>query len=246
MVSDGPTAVKLIKLVPDLAYRIWNAVTRTVLAPECLLCGARAGDSMLCVECATGLPQCPPACPVCAIPSPAASVCGTCLARPPAFDATLAVWPYAFPVDRLVHSLKYQGNLPVARLFGSALALRVAGRAVDMVTPMPLARERLAARGFNQAKEIARATVELDRLVIREIERVRDTASQTDLPYVERTRNVRGAFACSLALHGRRVAVVDDVMTTGASLAELAATLKRAGAAWVENWVIARTLPRDV
>ena len=201
---------------------------------------------MLCKACALGLPQPPPSCPVCAMPSPVGSVCGACLSRPPAFDATLAVWPYAFPVDRLVHSLKYQGNLPVARLFGTALALRVAGRAVDVVAPMPLARERLTARGFNQAMEIARATVARATMETAEIERVRDTLSQTDLPYGERARNVRGAFACSRSLHGRRVAVIDDVMTTGATLGELAGTLKRAGAGWVENWVIARTLPRDV
>ncbi len=229
-----------------LASRIWYAATRAVLAPECLLCSARAGESMLCEACATGLPQLPPSCPVCALPSPEASVCGGCLARPPPFDASLAVWPYAFPIDRLVQALKYQGNLPVARLFGAALALRVAERAVDVVAPMPLARARLKARGFNQATEIARSTVGRSALAPFGIERTRDTASQADLPYSERARNVRGAFVCTGPLRGRRVAVIDDVMTTGATLAELAGTLKRAGAAWVENWVIARTLPRDV
>jgi len=201
---------------------------------------------MLCEACAAGLPQPPASCPVCALPSPEASVCGACLLRPPSFDATFAVWPYEFPIDRLVQSLKYRGNLPVARLFGSALARRVAERTVDMVAPMPLARGRLAARGFNQSVEIARATVARTVLIAGEIERVRDTKSQTDLPFVERARNVRGAFACGRALRGARVAVVDDVMTSGATLAELAGTLKLAGAAWVENWVIARTLPRDV
>lgn len=254
MVSEAPATVKrepvaqaLVRRVVAIpASRIWRAITRTVLAPECLLCGARAGESMLCEACATGLKQPPPSCPVCAMPSPAASVCGSCLSRPPPFDATLAVWPYAFPIDRLVQSLKYQGNLPVARLFGAALAPRVAGRTVDFIVPMPLARERLRERGFNQALEIARATVgrsTLDTVVIR---RVRDTASQADLPFDARARNVQGAFACTAALHGRRVAVIDDVMTTGATLTEMAATFKRAGAAWVENWVIARTLPRDV
>jgi ComF family protein len=231
-----------------LASRIWGAVTRTVLAPECLLCGARAGESMLCDACEEHMPRLPPACPLCATPSPDASVCGACLARPPAFDATLAVWCYEFPVDRLVQSLKYLGNLPVARLFGEALARRMGERAtqVDLIVPMPLARERLRARGFNQAVEIARSLPRRARIARTEIERVRDTARQTDLPYADRARNVRGAFACSRALDGLRVAVVDDVMTTGATLAELAGTLKKAGAAGVENWVIARTLPRDV
>lgn len=203
---------------------------------------------MLCEACANGMPCLPPACPVCAAPSPAASVCGACLARPPSFHATLAVWPYAFPVDRLVQSLKYSGDLPVARLFGAALARRVGARIadVDLVLPMPLAPQRLKARGFNQAMEIARSCsgrATLDRTAVA---RVRDTASQTDVPYAERARNVRGAFACARELRGLRVAVVDDVMTTGATLAELAGTLQRAGAAWIENWVVARTLPRDV
>jgi ComF family protein len=166
----------------------------------------------------------------------------------PEFDATLAVWRYDFPLDRIVQSLKYQGNLPVARLVGEALARRVAGRAIDVIVPMPLARERLARRGFNQAVEIARPAARARRLSVETalIERVRDTASQTDLPLTERARNVRGAFACRADVGSRRIAVVDDVMTTGATLAELASCLKRAGAAWVENWVVGRTLPYDV
>lgn len=227
------------------ATRLWNAITRAVLAPECLLCGEPAGESMLCEACTTRMPRSPPSCPICAMPSPAASVCGACLARLPPFDATLALWPYAYPIDRLVQSLKYQGNLPVARLFGAALAQHVAGRIVDLVVPMPLARERLKARGFNQAVEIARATVGRAPLATADVVRVRDTASQTDLPYTARALNVRGAFACHRGLRGRRVAVIDDVMTTGATLSELAATLKHAGAEWVENWVIARTPPPD-
>ena len=230
--------------VTTLAARMWHAVTRTVLPPECLLCGARAGEPMLCDACAAALPQLPAVCPVCATPSPAAAACGACLAAPPPFDATIALWPYAFPIDRLVQALKYQGNLPVARLFGAALAARTADRLVDMVVPMPLSHERLRERGFNQAMEIARAAAARGARAADCVERVRDTASQADLPYVERARNVRNAFACRRDLAGMRVAVVDDVVTTGASLAELARTLKRAGAGRVENWVIARTLPR--
>jgi len=182
------------------------------------------------------------------MPSPDAAVCGTCLRAAPAFDATLAVWRYDFPVDRLVHSLKYQGNLPVARLLGEALAGRVAGQRVDAIVPMPLARERLTRRGFNQAVEIARPAAAAGRLALATalVERIRDTANQADLPLAERERNVRGAFACRADVDGWRIAVVDDVMTTGASLAEVAGCLKRAGAAWIENWVVGRTLPRDV
>ena len=111
---------------------------------------------------------------------------------------------------------------------------------------MPLGRARLAERGFNQALEIARHVTRSTGLALAPglAHRVRDTAPQTGLPHDERAANVRGAFECDADAAGRTLAVIDDVMTTGASLAELARTLKRAGAARVENWVVARTWPR--
>jgi ComF family protein len=118
---------------------------------------------------------------------------------------------------------------------------------VDLIVPLPLHPARLAGRGFNQAAEIARALsratgVTMDAQIAR---RVRNTAPQTALPWRERAANMRHAFACGRDLAGLRVAVVDDVMTTGATLQEFARTLKRCGAARVENWVVART-PRGV
>ncbi|MDA0225321.1 MAG: phosphoribosyltransferase family protein, partial [Proteobacteria bacterium] len=117
-----------------------------------------------------------------------------------------------------------------------------AGR-VDLVMPVPLSATRLRERGFNQSLEVARvaATCVHAPLAPRACERPRHTAAQVDLPWAERARNVRGAFTCSIDLSGLVVAVVDDVMTTGATLSELARVLKRAGAARVVNWVVART-----
>jgi ComF family protein len=111
---------------------------------------------------------------------------------------------------------------------------------------MPLHPERLAQRGFNQAVEIARSLARRTGLAVRPrgARRVKHTAPQAELPYEERERNVRGAFACDLDLSGKCVAVVDDVMTTGATLNELARVLKRAGAARVENLVVARSVLR--
>ena len=106
---------------------------------------------------------------------------------------------------------------------------------------MPLSRQRLKERGYNQAAEIARHLGQ-GRMLTAACERSRDTAAQIDLPFDERQRNVRGAFSCSIGLNGSTVAIVDDVMTTGATLDEMAKTLKRAGAARVVNWVVARTL----
>lgn len=212
---------------------------------DCLLCGAESALELLCPACIAELPALPESCPRCALPSPGASVCGSCLSKPPHFDGTLALWPYEFPCDRLVQALKYRGRLALAGFFARALASARLPE-IDLIVPMPLHPRRLAGRGFNQALEIARA---LARRIGRPIEprgalRVKDTPPQTELPYEERAKNVRGAFLCELDLSGARVAVVDDVMSTGATLNELARALKRAGAARVENLVIARTVLR--
>jgi ComF family protein len=114
-----------------------------------------------------------------------------------------------------------------------------------LILPVPLSNERLRGRGYNQAVELARplARAARARVDVSVLTRTRDTAAQAELPWAERVKNVRGAFHCAHALPDASVAVVDDVMTTGATLNEIAATLKRAGAARVVNWVVARTPP---
>jgi len=225
-----------------------STLSRNLLAwtgGDCLLCGEESGPELLCAACAAELPALAEHCPQCALPSPAGAVCGNCLDRPPHYDRTLALWRYEFPCDRLVQALKYRARLALSGFFARSLASRPLPE-VDLIVPMPLHPKRLAERGFNQALEIARG---LARRLGRPIEprgvlRVKDTPPQTRLPYEERAKNVRGAFLCKLDLSGASVAVVDDVMTTGATLNELARALKRAGAARVENFVIARTVPR--
>jgi ComF family protein len=232
--------------VPRRWFNIGAIVRRSLLGQDCLLCGAASADAALCDGCTADLPWLDETCPQCAGPSAAAERCGACLTDSPPFDATVAVWRYEFPVDRLVHALKYGRRLALAELFGDALARQVDGRRIDAVVPMPLAPRRLAERGFNQALEIARWVVHRTgaALVPAAVERVRDTVAQTDLPHAARAANVRGAFACRAPLGGQTVAVIDDVMTSGATVAELARTLKRAGAGRVENWIVARTWPR--
>ena len=223
---------------------LFNTCVRNVQAwagEDCLLCGGKDGPELLCAACVAELPALPDACPRCALPSPAGAVCGSCLTHPPHFDATLALWRYEFPCDGLVQALKYRARLALAGFFARSLASRTMPE-VDLIVPMPLHPRRLAERGFNQALEIAR---HLGRQIEpRGVLRVKHTPPQTDLPYEERAKNVRGAFLCKLDLTGARVAVLDDVMTTGATLNELARALKRAGAARVENLVIARTVSR--
>lgn len=215
------------------------------IGQNCLLCEAESGADLLCSACAGELPLLPEPCPRCALPSPAGVVCGSCLNHPPHFDGTLALWRYEFPCDRLLQALKYRARLALAGYFARSLVSRALPK-VDLIVPMPLHSRRLAERGFNQALEIARGVARHLGVKIepRGVQRVRNTAPQTGLPYEERAKNVRGAFQCNLDFAGASVAVVDDVMTTGATLNEVARVLKRAGATRVENLVIARTAPR--
>lgn len=223
-------------------------VGNTLLAQDCLLCQAASGARLLCEACARELPAIGPACPRCAAAGSAGAECGACIAAAPHFDATRAAFVYTHPVDALIQSLKYGGQLALAGLFAHELQQRIGDDAdVDLILPLPLHPARLAGRGFNQAAEIAkllsrRYSIRMDTRMAR---RVRDTMPQTALPWRERATNMRRAFACSADLRGLRIAVVDDVMTTGATLNEFARTLKASGAARVENWVVART-GRDV
>ncbi|HEY6242022.1 MAG TPA: ComF family protein [Burkholderiales bacterium] len=220
---------------------------QTWVGEDCLLCGTESGSELLCAACANELPALAECCPRCALPSPGGAICGSCLNDPRHFDGTLALWCYEFPCDRLVQALKYRARLALAGFFASRLASRSLPD-VDLILPMPLHPRRLAERGFNQSLEIARGLARhLGRPIApRGVLRVRDTLPQTKLPYEERAKNVRGAFVCNLKLSGESVAVVDDVMTTGTTLNEVARILKRAGATRVENLVIARTVLRDI
>ena len=214
---------------------------------SCLLCGGDAGPGHLCPACLTDLPwHTQPQCPQCATPTPLGQTCGACLKRPPAFDRTLAALGYTFPLDRLIPRLKYHGRLAIAPALGECLARAAEGAPVpDRLIPMPLHAKRIRERGFNHATEIARDVAKRLGLPLdtASCQRTRDTPPQMGLARDARRRNLRGAFACSGDVRGQRIALVDDVMTTGTSLDELAATLKRAGAREVTCWVAARTLP---
>lgn len=218
-------------------------LARLVFGGTCFVCrGAARGT--LCESCDADLPRPSTSlCPRCALDSPAGAVCGRCLANPPHYDATVAALAYRFPADVLVHALKFRGELALAPLLSSLLKERISPREIDCIVPVPLSSERLRERGYNQSVEIARylgGKLESDAC-----RRERDALPQAGLDREARRRNVRGAFRCARSFAGERLAVVDDVMTTGATLDELARTLKAAGAASVVNWVVCRT-PSDV
>ncbi|MDQ3185792.1 MAG: ComF family protein [Pseudomonadota bacterium] len=213
----------------------------------CLLCGA-ASEHDLCTPCRHSLPHLPlHCCVVCALPVAESRICGACLANPPAFDRTVAALSYTFPVDALVHSLKYQANLPMALVLADLLIARIDGMALpDFVVPMPLHPRKLRERGFNQALEIARnGSKKTGTALLPSIcQRIKDTPSQIGLPWKERAKNIRDAFMCEMDLTGKHIGIMDDVMTTGATLNELAKVLRKRGATRVSGWVVARTLPR--
>ena len=221
---------------------------RMLASARCLLCHAPSGARPVCRACAGEFPRlAQPLCNQCATPLPHGHQCGACLARPPHFDRLIAPFVYAFPIDALIHALKYGRRLVASRPLAEALAAAVDER-VDLVVPMPLSAARLRERGFNQAHEIARlvgrisgteAAADLCR-------RVMDTPPQATLPWKARAANVRGAFLCDQDLRGARVAIVDDVVTTGATLNELARVLKRAGAVHVSGWSVARAVRHAV
>ena len=227
-----------------------SKLAQLLLPQQCLLCAASSGKSALCKGCHGDLPRHTiPACPVCALPAPQGEVCGQCLKHPPAFDATHAAFTYDFPVDALLKALKYRGLLNVTDIVATEIATLMRHHpAPDLLIPMPLHPQRLQERGFNQSVEIARKLAQKNGypLSLDSVIRTRHGEPQASLPLKDRAKNVKGVFATTQDFNGKSVWIVDDIMTSGASLHELAKTLKKAGATRVECWLVARTLPHNV
>jgi ComF family protein len=218
-------------------------------AQPCLLCGVSSHDGICCAACKADLPSLPAAaCPICALPTPTGGVCGACLRQEPPFDHAFAAFSYDFPLDKLVQALKFHEHLVLVNLLADALIKRV-NSSPDRLIALPLHPVRLRERGFNQSLLLARRiSKRLDIPLLAHVcERVRNTPPQSALPWKERGKNMRQAFICKSEadVRDKHIAIVDDVMTTGASIGELARILKQAGAREVSALVVARTLPRD-
>ncbi len=255
-----------------------RTLTDRLLPGCCALCGGNGPGPICALCCRTLMPAAVLRCERCAIRLPQTAEsshsrcrskdgsgatwtapvnCAACAHDSPAFDRTLVLTDYAPPLDRLLQDLKFRAHLPLAAAVGDLLAHAAQQQLTYpphpdapeiMLLPVPLSRERLAERGFNQAQEIARPLARMLQLKIATdiCARIRHTEAQASLPASERQVNMRGAFAVlqRQAVAGKAFWVIDDVMTTGHTLAALAACLKRHGAAHVTNLVIARTPAR--
>lgn len=219
---------------------------RGALPQACVLCAAASRSALLCDACIDAMPRVGAACARCALPIHSGLDCRACTASPPPYAATIAAWRYSFPADRLLQALKYGAQFALANAFADALLEAVANRRMpypDRIVAIPLAAARQRQRGFNQAQEIARCVaLRLGVHLLAGLRRVRDSPPQAGLDRAARVRNVRGAFEFAGRLDGLAVAVVDDVMTTGATLAAASHALLDAGALRVDAWVVARTL----
>ncbi len=225
-----------------LSFRFWPGT--------CVLCGDPSRRALdLCLGCEDDLPHLGPQCARCALPlAPTAdgAICGQCSREPPAFAATLIPYRYAAPLDHLIQRFKHRGDLATGRVLSQLLVRHIGDalrRRPDVIAPMPLHWRRSAWRGFNQAvelgSELARA-LELPwdpRLVARS----KPTPAQQQLDRSARRRNLRDAFVVQNKVVGLSVALVDDVMTTGATAHGIATCLRQAGAAEVQIWALART-----
>jgi ComF family protein len=243
------------------AARVALRVAHCALPQSCVLCGAlcvNMSQQPMCRGCDAQYWNEPRLrCLRCAMPltlggthphRPGRYVCSPCATRRPPFDRTLALADYRPPLDRLALGLKFRGRLLVAKEFARGLAALAIDRLApdawpDLVAPVPLAHERLVERGFNQAWEIAKPlaralNVPADAALLR---RTTHTVAQSRLDLDARKRNVGAAFRSMREVRGMHVALVDDVMTSGATLEAAARTLKTAGAREVTNFVALRT-----
>jgi len=239
------------RFIVQPAWRNWAGLCLDALLPRhCVLCGLPGGKGNLCAGCRGDLPRPGHVCTACALPlSSADPLCGQCLRNPPPWDGVTAALAYGFPVDRLVCRFKFRRDFACGHLLGCEMldAIRLAGlQRPDLLIPVPLHRRRHVARTFNQADLLARQVGRALAVPVRGtlLLRVRATRAQSGLDAAGRQRNTRGAFRCSRrapeALAGRHVALVDDVMTTGATLLECTKTLRNAGVTRVSLWVAAR------
>lgn len=242
----------------------WDGLLNLVFPPRCQVC-LKFGRAAICDSCLAEIKVIePPFCAICGRPfdplAKAAPVCTQCRKRRWSFQWARAYGTYEGTLREAIHRFKYSGKRVLAEPLGKMLAERagdlteVALEAIDLICPVPLYPARKKERGFNQAELLSKVLAERTGLPIEAglLQRTRDTQPQVDLPAQDRARNVRGAFAAAAdagrqpsntaeQVKGKSILLVDDVLTTGATLNECAKMLRRAGASQVYVLTVARS-----
>lgn len=229
----------------------FGIIINTLFPPTCLICGFLTRTaSNLCEACQKSLPILPHHCRHCAqfLPSATILLCGKCQTAPPPFDKVYALGPYESGIKQLIRQLKFQQQLPAARALGELLAVTIQTEwyrhrpLPDLILPVPLHIDRLKERGFNQALEIARAISKRCSVPLASTAfiRTKSTLAQSSLALPDRQANMRQAFELKKNYSGCRVALVDDVMTTGSTIRACCDALKRQGVKHIDVWCCAR------
>ena len=245
-----------------LLRRFTRKANYRLLPGACLLCGLNPSDHIdLCSSCINNLPRLGIHCPLCANPLNAAHICGRCLQKPPAFTQVRAPFLYQPPIDQLLHRFKFSGQLAAGKVLSQLLITHISrlvenGQCTlpDAIVPIPLHWKKRFSRGFNQSKEIAQAVSQYFKIPCHQhaLTRITHTQSQRQLPYAKRQSNLKQAFAlhkgkrlfsptAGESLSGKRIVLIDDVLTTAATVNAASNTLLAGGVHSVEVWVLART-----
>jgi ComF family protein len=227
-----------------------NRILDALLPGRCALCADPGTRGALCAGCLNDLPWLAARCDSCGATLAAGALCADCARGERPACAVFAAMVYEYPVDRLITGAKFHGRLAFARLAGELLTLSVerwlAANVLalpDIIVPVPLHPRRLGVRGYNQALEIARPVAARFGLSLAPgvLRRTRPTREQTALSAMERRQNVQRAFLAGGGLRGARVAIIDDVVTTGSTLGAVAHAIQEAGAAHCQAWTVARS-----
>jgi len=228
----------------------WSTIKNWLWPQDCVFCHARVlRDIAICLDCEKDLPWNNQACYQCgAVLSSLSktSHCGACLATPPPFQKTIALFKYQTPIMKLITQLKFQQKLIYARLLGELLSKKISTEnrenLPEFIIPIPLHTKRQRQRGFNQALEVSkvlstRLNIPLD---FKSCNRIKNTAAQSSLPAKQRHQNIKKAFNIKRPIKAKHVAIIDDVMTTGQTVLELSKVLKKQGVEKIEVWCCAR------
>jgi len=244
-VGDKKLSTKGLKLVNYCT----NFIQARLFPASCVLCGAAGHVGRdLCQACEADLPRIDPACPSCGMPLSEAEhlLCGKCLQSPPPFHHTISPYYYAPPLIQLITRFKFQHALAMTRVFSDLLARHIdtSQRKPECIIPVPLHPRRLRERGYNQSLEIARLLGKRLGIAIdyQLCQRTRYTSPQTGLAARERKRNVKNAFGLTGPCHYRHIAILDDVITTGHTVTELAGLLRKNGVEEIAVWSVARAV----